>query len=80
MAASVDAATGHGELERDTPCLVSFLDPTLQLEGFGSATAITERMGLCGPQCKVAHYLRRGVVIELANSGVLCVLVAVAQV
>ena len=32
MAAPVDAATCHGELERDTPCFVSLLDPAQQLE------------------------------------------------
>ncbi|MNT91975.1 hypothetical protein D3C72_2331660 [compost metagenome] len=69
MAASVDAAARHGELKRDTPRLVGFLDSAQQLEGLGSAATITERMGLCCPQCKVGHYLRLGVVVELANSG-----------
>ncbi len=67
MATPVDAAAGYGKLKRDTPRLVSLLDPTQQLEGLGSATAITEWLLLCGPQGQMGHYLRCGVVVELAD-------------
>ena len=68
MAPPVDAATRHSELKWDTARLVGFLDPTQQLEGLASATAITERLRLPGPQCQVGHYLRCSVVVELTDS------------
>ena len=67
MAAPVDAATCHGELELDTPRFVGFLDPTQQLERLGSAATIAEWVWLSGAQCEVAHYLRRGIVVELTD-------------
>lgn len=49
MAATVDAATRHGELKLDTASLVSLLDPAQQLEGLGSAATIAKRVMLSSP-------------------------------